>query len=159
MGKDELCKTIAVVLSELISTSSEAEEPTVYCGGGSQVITVEAYLQRFMKYIPDMEQNLCTSMLIYLDRYLTSGVNRSLNERNVHRIIACCLLLAYKQHKDTYCSNGYFAQIAGVSLRELNRLERHFYKDLDYKLSVSGEEFYAYSNQLFTFVEENRLRL
>ena len=52
---------------------------------------------------------------------------------------------------DTYFTNRYIAQIGGVSLANINELERYFMEVLDWNLYISTEEFNFYEQSLQAF--------
>ena len=53
------------------------------------------------------------------------------------RLILTTVLVASKMFNDTYYTNGYIAQVGGVSLQNINELERFFMQAIDWNLNVS----------------------
>lgn len=53
---------------------------------------------------------------------------------NVHRLTGICLLLASKFEQDDHYSNRYWAKLLGISLLEVNYLERQVLAELEYNL-------------------------
>ena len=51
------------------------------------------------------------------------------------------VLLASKMFNDTYYTNRYIAEVGGVSLANMNDLEKYFMQLIDWNLSISTEEF------------------
>lgn len=49
---------------------------------------------------------------------------------------------------DTIVSNGYWAQLGGVPLQELNRLEREFLAWSSYELFVTEDEYW----NMYTYI-------
>ena len=58
------------------------------------------------------------------------------------------MLLTSKMYNDTYYTNLYVAQIGGVTLENINELERFFIAMIDWRLFISAEEFAYYDNSL-----------
>jgi hypothetical protein len=58
------------------------------------------------------------------------------------------MMLADKFLQDQPNMNKNFAKAGGLSLKELNLLEREFLKAMSYKLVVSEETLIAYKSQL-----------
>lgn len=136
-----LIHTLASLLTKIVTTNQA--EPYIkdeYMGDCKSLISIEDYLFRFYKYL-DQEKSLYILFLIYLSKYLELGSDYKLNEMNVHRLVACSLLLAYKQLMDDRYNNVHFAKIAGVSLSELNHLEIKFLTMLNFNVYVSTENF------------------
>ena len=51
-------------------------------------------------------------------------------------------------HNDTFYTNGYLAQVGGVSLENMNQLESYFMKMIDWNVNVSTEEFEFYEKNM-----------
>ena len=51
-------------------------------------------------------------------------------------------------HNDTFYTNGYLAQVGGVSLDNINQLECYFMKMIDWNVNVSTEEFEFYEKNM-----------
>ena len=69
----------------------------------------------------------------------------------VRRLILTAVLVASKMYNDTYYTNRYIAQVGGVTLNNINELERHFIEICDWHLYVSPEEFELYERALITY--------
>ena len=52
---------------------------------------------------------------------------------------------------DTYYTNQFIAQVGGVSLPNINELERFFMQMIDWNLYISTEEFEFYERGLEVF--------
>lgn len=52
---------------------------------------------------------------------------------------------------DTYYTNQFIAQVGGVSLPNINELERFFMQMIDWNLYISTEEFDFYERGLEVF--------
>ncbi|RUR19203.1 hypothetical protein ELY21_04760 [Legionella sp. km535] len=136
-----LLKTITSVLTKAVTTnSSKSHAKDVFTGACVPQISIEKYLLRFYEFLDD-DPTIYVSSLIYISMYLELTPDSSLNELNVHRLIACSILLAYKQLMDFRHKNKRFAAIAGVNLSELNSLEIKFLTIFDFATHVSPEHF------------------
>eukprot|EP01022_Parablepharisma_sp_SALTPOND_P001187 TRINITY_DN105776_c0_g1_i1.p3 TRINITY_DN105776_c0_g1~~TRINITY_DN105776_c0_g1_i1.p3 ORF type:complete len:108 (-),score=17.03 TRINITY_DN105776_c0_g1_i1:101-424(-) len=58
------------------------------------------------------------------------------------------MLLAIKYNEDQYFDNKYYARVGGVSLEELNFLEREILSLLDYELYVDPNIYKKYLNEI-----------
>lgn len=93
---------------------------------------------------------------IYIKRFLQARPDITVNALNVHLLILTALVTAAKYLDDTYYSNAYYANIGGVSLASINRMELEFVFSLNFDLFVSNEEFARQrSIQLRILVESN----
>ena len=54
-------------------------------------------------------------------------------------------------NNDTYYTNEFIAQVGGVTLANINELERYFISVIDWSLFISTEEFEHYERLLHDF--------
>lgn len=151
-SSQKLAKAISIQLLERIKKDrSPSSQKDVYTCVAIPEKSIEDYLLRIIKYL-SQEESIYIFMLIYINRYFEYKSDRKLNHLNVHRLIACSVLLAYKFYIDeldrarSYVNsfqalNKVFSLIAGLELKELNRLEFQFYSDLRLNLFVSKDEY------------------
>lgn len=81
--------------------------------------------------------------MIYIDR-LTDISSIILTPYNIHRIIFVAILLAIKYNEDVYFEFNYYANIAGVSVNDLKKLESDFVYLIGFKFFVDNKEFGKY---------------
>lgn len=122
--------------------------PSVYdCAGcRTPALSLTHYVERFVNFTAAPREVFVTA-IAYIDRFLATnpgGVELALC--NVHRLFAVAFVVASKFASDLYNSNKYYARVAGVSLEELNVLERSFLADLGYTLNVTPEQYAAYNS-------------
>ena len=67
------------------------------------------------------------------------------------RLILTTVLIASKMFNDTYYTNQFIAQVGGVSLPNINELERFFMSMIEWNLYISTEEFDFYERGLEVF--------
>ena len=112
-------------------------------------ISIYDYLIRIQRY-SIMEKNTLILSLIFIDR-LCEYNNIILTYNNVHRILFVSIVIAIKYNEDKFYDNKYYAQIGGISLNELNKLENLFLEMCQFKLYVSSDVFEKYSKYLNSF--------
>ena len=100
-------------------------------------ISLEDYLIRIQSYA-NMEKNSLITGLIYIDR-LCQEANITLTDYNIHRILFISILLSIKFNEDKYFENRYYADIAGVTLKELNYLEYKYVKMIHFQFYVNDK--------------------
>ena len=101
-------------------------------------ISIHDYVLRLRRY-GKFSPSCFLAALIYLDR-----IRAKLNYLNVHRLLATATLLAAKFMDDWPPSNRHMAQVAGVDLSVMNRLEREFLRLIDFDVSVDEDLFRRY---------------
>lgn len=105
-------------------------------------IPIKTYLTRIITFT-QIELNTLITSLIYLDRYLLK-TNTTLTYSNIHRLLICSILSSIKYNEDTIFRMNYYAQIFGVSLKELRKLERAFVTKMGFDFYVNNELFEQY---------------
>lgn len=80
-------------------------------------------------------------VLLYLDRVFRNKPNIFLNSWNAHRLILGAFVVACKYHEDITIRQDSFAYYGRVSIHELNGIEEHFLKHLEFNCFISSEDF------------------
>lgn len=125
------------------SDSNNNEKLTVFDSSVIPPVTIEAYVGRLHKHFLCSDKCFLAA-LVYIDRLLRFGKIRALTARNVHRIALTSLLSAVKFLEDGFYSNSYYAKCGGITLKELNRLERVFLRKVEFQLYISDTEYRVY---------------
>mmetsp|Transcript_12878 Transcript_12878/g.32163 ORF Transcript_12878/g.32163 Transcript_12878/m.32163 type:complete len:193 (+) Transcript_12878:317-895(+) len=109
-------------------------------------ITMPQYLRRLGEYCTFAEE-VYVLALVYVTRRCrrTASV---VHPRCVHRLYMTSLLLAGKYWDDHCCPNGFYAQVAGVPLEEVNQLERAMLLDLSYDMSFTTGEVCQFQSEI-----------
>ena len=109
-------------------------------------ISIEDYLIRIQTYA-NMEKNTLIVSLIYIDT-LCKIADITLTYHNIHRILFTSVLLSVKYNEDTFYDNKFYAEIAGIKLKELNILEYTFAKMINFRFFVNNDIFEKYEKYL-----------
>ena len=117
-------------------------------------ISIEEYLIRIQEYA-NMETSTLIMSLILIDR-LCQKANLTLTYHSIHRIIFSAILISIKYNEDNYYDNKYYADIAGVKLKELQLLEYNFISLLHFNLFIQDEIYEKYKKYLFDFEQEKK---
>ena len=64
--------------------------------------------------------------------------------------------MALKYNEDQIYNIDYYAQIAGISKKELNQIENDFIDYINFEFFVDDELYFKYENYLKTFEIENK---
>jgi hypothetical protein len=79
--------------------------------------------------------------LIYIDRILAADTNFAVTEKNVHRLVLTCTIVAERYLNDDSYVNWYYASVGGICPRELHRLQAILLNVLMWRLEVSPEQY------------------
>jgi hypothetical protein len=98
-------------------------------------ISVHDYLVRITKFT-NVEPCCLLILLHYIDRASEQLPNFTINSLTVHRFTIAAVAAGSKAISDSFCTNGRYAKVGGVSLIEMNVLEKEFLRVLDWRLTV-----------------------
>lgn len=108
---------------------------------------VPDYLARIDTYAR-LSREATVVALILVTRLIDTSALCALSARNIHRIVATAAVLAAKVQDDERFDNAHYAKVAGVSVRELNLLEREFITILRWRVHVDVAEYRTYETAL-----------
>ena len=111
-------------------------------------ISILEYLNRIVNYTKIEDSTLITS-IIYLDSVTQNGIY--LTDYNIHTLLLICILIAIKMNEDDIYTNDYYAEVAVISLKKLNKLEHEFLNMNKFKLFVDKDIFEQYQQYLSNF--------
>ena len=75
--------------------------------------------------------------LFYIDQICALRPRFTLSSLTCHRFIITSVTVSSKGLCDTFCPNKFYARVGGISVSELNLLEREFLHMIDWRLTVS----------------------
>jgi hypothetical protein len=108
-------------------------------------IGILEYLHRLNKYC-EIERSTLICTLIYLDRIIKNFI--IITEYDIHRLLLMSLITSIKYNEDVIYDNMDFSKIAGISLKEFNKIETEFLLILNFKLYIKEIEFQQYKKYL-----------
>lgn len=150
--EEDFIPALAQVLDFLGSQCAGGGKQTIFDGVRAPAKGIATYLERLRKYFGCTLE--CYVMgLVYLDRLVKKQPTFQISPINVHRLIATCLLLAAKMQDDTFYTNTYYAQVSGLSLQEMNKLEAELLRLLGWNLYVPPKEYADYMGSVLTAVQ------
>ena len=143
-----LLSNISKILCELINKNGKGKysKKNPFCSKTVPTIPITEYIQRFKKYT-NIENSTLIISIIYID-IICQKYDIIIEEINIHRLVLTCCVLAIKYNEDIQFINSYYAKVGGISNKEMNLLEFHAFKLLDYNLSISETIFNKYVNYL-----------
>jgi hypothetical protein len=84
-----------------------------------------------------LQRSALLLLLYYIDRICARLQHFTVSSLTVHRFVLASVTVASKAFCDAFATNPQFARVGGVSLVELNLLEKEFLAVLDWRLVVS----------------------
>jgi hypothetical protein len=105
-----------------------------------------AFLSKCLKYSVITSEEPIVMALIYLQRL---NEKRFLSQTPTYAATAACVMLATKQLEDCPFNNESFSRLSQLGLADLNALELAILLALDWKVTVSNEEYSAARSSIF----------
>ena len=158
LKNQNLIKSISNVLTTILEENKKIhnykeivkkQSKMLFSANSIPGISINDYLSRIQLY-SGIEKSTLILSLIQIDHTCKkSGLTLTYN--NIHRLLFAAVLISIKFNEDTYYDNKYYAEIAGVKLKELNSLEYNFIRMLNCELYVSRKLFDKYQIYLDNF--------
>ena len=152
---DNIINNMTAILNQLISQNKNSlnykkiirnQKESVFSAKDPPQISILDYLNR-IKYYSQIENNTLICSLIYIDKLCTLN-EIVLTELNIHRILFTAILLSIKYNEDLIYKMDYYSKIAGVSLKELKKLESEFVSKINFELYINDNDFEKYREYL-----------
>ncbi|GAA5963352.1 hypothetical protein JCM3765_006993 [Sporobolomyces pararoseus] len=110
-------------------------------------IGVRDYLLRIAKYT-NVEPCCLLILLPYVDKVCARMNTFTISSLTVHRFIIAAVSVGSKALSDAFCTNGRYSRVGGVSVVEMNLLEKEFCEAIDWRLTTSGSVLAHYYTSL-----------
>ncbi|EHL32351.1 cyclin family putative virulence effector [Legionella drancourtii] len=152
---EELVELFALVVDSMVNKSEVLSEPvSLFQGETIPSISIKAYLSRYVEFL-FLDEVALIVMLIYLDRYIRKNPEHLITSFSIHRLIASILQVAHKVYFD---ENGDlrhpYAEIAGLSGKDMNELEVTLLFALRFDLFVGPKTYLEYKENLVAWARE-----
>eukprot|EP00961_Rhodomonas_salina_P130357 1754967-Rhodomonas_salina.1 len=144
--QEKLLDVCAEIISSTVKRNDARERVTVELPsfeGNAVKMSADYYVRRVMKYGGCSPCCLVVGC-IYLQRLKAKYRSVRLGSRTFVRLFAVAVMSASKVFDDHYLSNKQWADIAGVTLQEMNQLELEFLFRLQFDLCVDRATYNAY---------------
>ena len=159
-----LLRSISLTLSKVIYENKalknynrkvKEQSTMAFSASSPPAISLYDYLCRIKEY-GDMEDSTLIIALIYIDR-LCDITSLVLTPLNIHRVLFASIIVAVKFNEDKIYDNKYYSEIAGVSLKELSKIEGSFVDMIKFNLYVEKMMYDKYQSYLSTIEEKLQL--
>ena len=112
--------------------------------------SVAYYIKRIAKYSGGSPCCLVAALL-YLERICRRRPGLRLTSHTLQRLLLVVTMAATKYLEDVSCPNTRWAEIGGLSLREVNALELEFLTAIDFDLAVHPDDYAGCVSKLRAF--------
>jgi len=144
---DSLVLLIADMLERLMAHNDLIpllpESLTRFHSRSAPGITVLDYLRRIVRFT-NVEKSCLLLTLHYIDQICARMPLFTLSSLTCHRFIIASITVSSKGLCDTFCTNSLYAKVGGISVTELNVLEREFLEKIDWRLMCTREVLQEY---------------
>ncbi|RDB24909.1 Nuc-1 negative regulatory protein preg [Hypsizygus marmoreus] len=144
---DHLVHLIADMLDRLMAHNDQIpllpESLTRFHSRSAPSITVLDYLKRIVKFT-NVEKSCLLITLHYIDQICARMPLFTLTSLTCHRFIIASITVSSKGLCDAFCTNNLYAKVGGISVTELNILEREFLSMIDWRLTCTRELLQEY---------------
>lgn len=145
--------SIASMLDRLISHNDRIPltptSLTRFHSRAPPTINIVDYLTRIERYT-NVEAAVLLILLPYVDKVCSRWTTFTVNSLSVHRFVIAGVSVGSKALSDSFCTNGRYARVGGVSLAEMCLLEKEFCEAIDWRLTVrifrSSKDGEAFAN-------------
>ncbi|GAA5986573.1 hypothetical protein JCM11641_003679 [Rhodosporidiobolus odoratus] len=148
---DDLIALISSMLDRLIAHNDRIplspDSLTRFHSRAPPNITVRDYLVRIQRYT-NVEPCCLLILLPYVDKVCAKMTDFTISSLTVHRFIIAAISVGSKALSDAFCTNSRYARVGGVSIVEMNLLEKEFCDALDWRLTTSGPVLAQYYTSL-----------
>eukprot|EP00747_Dinoflagellata_sp_TGD_P211924 gnl/TRDRNA2_/TRDRNA2_85090_c0_seq1.p1 gnl/TRDRNA2_/TRDRNA2_85090_c0~~gnl/TRDRNA2_/TRDRNA2_85090_c0_seq1.p1 ORF type:complete len:203 (+),score=33.50 gnl/TRDRNA2_/TRDRNA2_85090_c0_seq1:99-707(+) len=138
---------LANILTHLASLAGLPNRVTRFHAIRAPQLSIHDYLLRIAKYF-QCSHECFVLCLVYIDRIVKLHPEFTISNLNIHRLLVTSVMLAVKFFDDVYYSNSYYARVGGLQTKEVNSLEAHFLRLIEWKLHVLPQEYEQYRNQV-----------
>jgi len=144
-------KALEVVLSHIAVPVAASGDRSLFHAMRAPRMTIGDYFLRMQQYF-DCSNECYVIAFVYIDRLAKRQPSMMVDNLSCHRLFFVSTVIALKFQDDDYHDNAYYAKVGGLSLKELNRLEREFVRMLDWSLHVDAEQYATYRDMMLSAV-------
>ena len=149
-AQDHVVELLGTLLDKTVQRNDglgRKSELAEFEAGKACPLKASAYLKRIMKY-GGCSPCCVVVGLMYLQRLKQRMPSVCLTSGNMQRLLLTSVMVAAMFLDDLYYSNKHWAQIGGLDLKELNKLELKLLFQLEFSVGITREEYQEYLNAL-----------
>lgn len=141
---NHIINSIALNLKDLINDNKNGrkEKHDIFYLSFIPPISLSDYIKRLLKY-SKMDISTLIISIIYIDRFIHKN-KYVLSPNNIYRILLSACLLSLKFNQDISVNYKEYADIASVTVEDLQNLESYMYFKLHFSLFVKYDLYKSY---------------
>jgi len=152
IGQD--AQTIVAAVADILAktvvfSTTKPNQDTVFHVQEISTISIQAYLARIVRYFQCDIECLVVG-LVYIHRLLIFQPQFPICHRSIHRLVLTSVVLAVKSSEDDFYSNAHYADVGGLTTKELNMLELEFLRLVDWRLHVPLHIHHTFHQHIFS---------
>ncbi|KAF8813667.1 cyclin-domain-containing protein [Phlegmacium glaucopus] len=144
---DDLVQLIADMLDRLMSHNDliplSPESLTRFHSRSTPSISILDYLKRIIRFT-NVEKSCLLISLFNIDQICSRMPLFTLSSLTCHRFVITSITVSSKGLCDAFCPNNLYAKVGGISVTELNVLEREFLAMIDWRLMCTRDILQEY---------------
>jgi hypothetical protein len=142
-GKKVLSSLAKLLHARIAAGMDKKQKATKFDVDSPPLISLGDYLARLSDCLECGPACFVTAF-IYISRFTEATPKTFISYYNAHRLIITSVVLAQKFYDDECYANKAYAMVGGVcSAKQLTEFEMHFLQKINWKVSVTKEEFNA----------------
>ncbi len=150
-----ICEGLNMILSEIISKNKLLltyssiiirQKENIFSLKKKPNISITSYLRRIIMY-SRIEISTLFLSIVYLHKILEKKL--LLTDYNVYKLLSISILISLKYNEDKISNNVFYAQVFGISLRDVNSLEYSYLKLLDFCVFIDHQSIKQFFNYLY----------
>lgn len=161
-------KVIKELRKEIIVAAQVKADESIFCEFNLDIlpnISLDLYVMRLMKglesWYKETEDEFeisvrCILMaVLYLEQLKTTQKAFTFTEYNQHKLLAALSFTAAKFSEDEVISNTYWAEVSGLDVKEVNKLEQIFCFRIDFDFVIDKKDYMAVGEKFGVFTKQN----
>ncbi|KAJ3786329.1 cyclin-domain-containing protein [Lentinula aff. detonsa] len=144
---NDLVELIADMLERLMSHNDriplQPESLTRFHSRSAPGISILDYLKRIVRFTK-VEKTCLLITLHYIDQICARVPLFTLSSLTCHRFIIAAVTVSSKGLCDVFCNNALYAKVGGISVGELNTLEREFLRMIEWTITCTRDLLQEY---------------
>jgi len=144
---EHLVQLIADMMQRLIAHNDRIplspESLTRFHSRSAPTISVIDYLKRIVRFA-NVEKACLLATLFNIDQICARMPLFILSSLTCHRFIITSITVSSKALCDVFCSNNHYARVGGITVAELNLLEREFLAMIEWRLMCNRDILQEY---------------
>ena len=146
---EKLLKKVCLLIEALIKynqTNKKNKSRTLFDLKRIPLISLYDYLYRIIKHTK-ISNNTLIKALIYID-IIHQKNNFSITYYNIHKLLFISIVFAAKYNSDIFLTKEIYAKIGGVSVKELEKLEKKYCLFINNEFYIEKKLFDRYCQNI-----------